>query len=172
MKKLTLIRSQPKSRADMVLSRAKSHDTVDCWSDPQTSQLQLALFLQFHDGNTSTPVGDCAARATFAYRNMLGDPIRFTRELVCSGGELEEYEAGEELRILPGRRNGKHLREGVLALGVVVRRAAGEASIRADVTFCDGPQPAAVKGHSPSFDVMFPDERTECACCSTEYGPV
>jgi hypothetical protein len=152
---------EPQSPADRVFTRCK-WENVECWVSP-AGALEVAVFLEKHvvDGATS----EAQANVRVAYRSFHPKPVRFTRDVSCSGGTVDEHDKTVKLTMLPGRNEGKRYRTGIVPDAVGVTRGASGAQVNAHIVFARSRTQPDVKGEE-TFSVVFPDDGTsKCPCC-------
>lgn len=99
----------PDSRFDCVpghvFKRCDKDLAVRCWDAPHDFKLRMAMFLQFHEADSVTPLEPGRARIRFAYRNFEPESVTFKRSLRCEEGDLIGYRPDLTLTMLAGRED-------------------------------------------------------------------
>lgn len=159
--KLKLVRFEPKSRADMVLSRCRD-STVHCYDNPARS-LKLALFLEAHAEEGPERVE--RVRAAFAYRNHQPETVRFTRSIVAEEGVMVAPHDAEEILEILAAKEDQTFAAGLARRAVRVTRCEDDANVSGIVVFVD--EDGRPRGEKVRRVVVLPKagDPLECSCC-------
>jgi hypothetical protein len=150
--------------AELVLDQCGKLNWVRCSSVTLDEGVELAVYLQLHDG-TGVALADAAAQVRFAYRNYLPRSLTFTRSVSSSSGQVDGHDAAKELAILSADDTPRYYRAGRPDDAVAVRPGDGTPEVSAAVAFTTPRN--FLRDDIETLTVGWPPRGAEsrCPCC-------